>query len=380
MRLNDLEYQDIIEKYGIKMHYDSLRKSQQTPFGAVAATQYLSLKSDNGKTSMQKAKDIVGEQYLLKKQLQDENRNIRKVKNDFVRAISVAEDVIDAFKEDGFSITIPEQCRYPVSVNDDANTMICLISDWHIGYKIINCKGNYYNWEVANERVNKLISACQKYVLLYGIDRIYVYNLGDLVEHTYMRQTQNQYCEFKQGAQIEKATQLLYRFLTALSEMCEVVYDGIAGNHDRSNGIKTENYDGDNVNSTITPLLKTMFEIAGNQRVHVVERDYADKEIVSEIGGVKCKFVHGHKHSKDDKSKLKNEISMDNEIYDLYCEGHWHNFRCLSENRGRYIVTNGCLSGYNDYSTTFGCATNASQTLIMLGNKEIETIKCVDLQ
>lgn len=278
------------------------------------------------------------------------------------------------------SITIPKQCHYPLPIKDKSKTMICLISDWHIGYKITNCKGNYYNWEIANERVNKLISACQKYVKLYGIERVYVYNLGDLVEHTYMRQTQAQYCEFMQGTQIEKATQLLYRFITALSEMCNVVYDGIAGNHDRYSGEKSENYDGDNVNSTITPLLKTMFEIADNNRVHIIERNYSDKEIINEINGIKCKFVHGDKHSKDDKTKLKNEISMDNEIYNLYCEGHWHNFRCLSENRGRYIVTNGCLSGFNDYSTTFGCATNASQTLIVLSDREIEMIKNVDLQ
>ena len=39
---------------------------------------------------MQKAKDIVGEQYLLKKQLQNENNQIRKVKNDKKDALSIA--------------------------------------------------------------------------------------------------------------------------------------------------------------------------------------------------------------------------------------------------------------------------------------------------
>ena len=77
LKLNDMEYQDIIDKYGIKMHYDSLRKSQQTPFGTVAATQYLLMKNDN-KSSMQKAKDIVGEQYLLKKQLHLPHRQHKK--------------------------------------------------------------------------------------------------------------------------------------------------------------------------------------------------------------------------------------------------------------------------------------------------------------
>ena len=214
------------------------------------------MKNDN-KSSMQKAKDIVGEQYLLKKQLQNENNQIRKVKNDFVRAISVAEDVIEAFKRDGFEI--PEYNYEPI-VSSDNKTLVVFIGDWHIGYRIINCKGNYYNWEIANERINKLIDECYKLIRLYNIENVKVFNVGDQLEGTYMRQTQNQYCEFLQGEQIEKCIKLTYRFLTALSKECNVTYDGIAGNHDRVNGDKTANYDGDNANSTMTPVLAFLVE------------------------------------------------------------------------------------------------------------------------
>ena len=375
LKLNDMEYQDIIDKYGIKMHYDSLRKSQQTPFGTAAATQYLLMKNDN-KSSMQKAKDIVGEQYLLKKQLQNENNQIRKVKNDFVRAISVAEDVIEAFKRDGFEI--PEYNYEPI-VSSDNKTLVVFIGDWHIGYRIINCKGNYYNWEIANERINKLIDECYKLIRLYNIENVKVFNVGDQLEGTYMRQTQNQYCEFLQGEQIEKCIKLTYRFLTALSKECNVTYDGIAGNHDRVNGDKTANYDGDNANSTMTPVLAFLVEESKNKRIHIVERNYSDTEINTEINGVKFKIVHGHEHSKDDKNKIKNEISMDNEFFDVYVEGHYHNFRCLSENHGRYIITNGCLQGFNDYSTRFGCATCASQTAMIVENGKVELIKDIQL-
>ena len=51
LKLNDMEYQDIIDKYGVKIHYDSLRKSQQTPFGAVAVTQYLENKYKSEKSN-----------------------------------------------------------------------------------------------------------------------------------------------------------------------------------------------------------------------------------------------------------------------------------------------------------------------------------------
>ena len=79
------------------------------------------------------------------------------------------------------------------------------------------------------------------------------------------------------------------------------------------------------------------------------------------------------------KKQLKEDISMDNKFYDLLLKGHEHNFRCVSENNGRYIVSTGCLSGYNNYSKTFGCATNASQTLIIIDKGKIELIKDVQL-
>jgi hypothetical protein len=60
-------------------------------------------------------------------------------------------------------------------------------------------------------------------------------------------------------------------------------------------------------------------------------------------------------------------------------KGHEHNHRVISENRGRYIVSGGCLSGYNDYSTNFGCATVASQTIIITKPNQIEMIKDVQL-
>ena len=70
---------------------------------------------------------------------------------------------------------------------------------------------------------------------------------------------------------------------------------------------------------------------------------------------------------------------MDNEFFDVYVEGHFHNFRCLSENHGRYIITNGCLQGFNDYSTRFGCATCASQTAMIVENGKVELIKDIQL-
>ena len=120
-----------------------------------------------------------------------------------------------------------------------------------------------------------------------------------------------------------------------------------------------------------------LVETSGNKRICVVDRNCADNEIITEINGIRFKFVHGDKNLKND--QLKNEISMDNQFYDVYVGAHFHNYKCVAENRGRYIISNGCLSGFNDYSTGFGCATDAEQTIIVVGNNEIEMVKDVNL-
>ena len=92
------------------------------------------------------------------------------------------------------------------SVEEESDyTMICHITDWHIGYIINNCNGNNFNWEIANERINKYISECKKYIELYNIRQVLVISTGDMIENSYMRETQAHNCEFLQSMQIHKA-------------------------------------------------------------------------------------------------------------------------------------------------------------------------------
>ena len=147
------------------------------------------------------------------------------------------------------------------------------------------------------------------------------------------------------------------------------------------NGDITANLDGDNAETIIREQLGVYKTLSNNNRLIVVDRKHTDKEIRKEIMGIKCKFIHGdHNKNKDGKTLIKSEMSVDNEFYDILFKGHLHNFSIESENNGRYIVSTGNLSGYNDYSINFGCATFASQTIAILGEKKIELIKDVFLQ
>ena len=78
----------------------------------------------------------------------------------------------------------------------------------------------------------------------------------------------------------------------------------------------------------------------------------------------------------DSENTLENNRNVD-----LILRGHFHNFKINSQNNGGYVVTNGCLFGYNPYSVKkMTCSTNASQTLIVVDNGNVDTIKNVGLQ
>lgn len=376
--VSDLDWSEIVDKYDIKCHYDSLRKASQTIFGNYFVREYLKTK-DSSPTSISDLKNVLDEQYIVRQQIRNDKNALNRMKRELVPCLTVAEDMRQFMIDNNLRVSIPEYCKDTV-MDVSEKVMVCPISDWHIGVVINNCEGNYYNWRIANERLNEYIKKCLEYIDLYRITKVIVVNCGDTIEHTYMRPTQQKDCEFPQAEQINRAIKMIYRFIIALSQKCNVVYGGLAGNHDRMNGDKKKSFEGDNANVIINEQLKTYAELSDNNRLSFIDTKYNDGEIRMDINGVKFKFVHGDNLPRINSNTMADTISSDNEFYDCLVYGHWHNFMCQSENNGRYIVANGCLSGKNTYSKSFFCSTNASQTIIIVGNKEIEVIKDVNLE
>ena len=386
----ELEKDEIYEiLYGKTLAYDNARKRLYgiiEHINKVKEEEINDKKSKNitiPKSHMKRLKDIIGE-YDIKKRLMQQNKNqIMKVKRDLIPVIALTEDLWDRMEENNFTVKIPDYCYEPInesiSNNNDKYKMIINISDWHIGYIINDCKGNNFNWGIANQRVEKLLQNVIKYVKLYNIKHIYVVNNGDTIEHTYMRKNQSQFCEFGRDEQINKSIELIYKMLVGLARYSFVEFYSLAGNHDRANGDVKESLKGDNANVIITRQLYKYNTLTHNKRILVHDGCPFVEEVFLEVNGTLHKFIHGdNKKAINGKKLLQQEMSMDDKNYHLW-RGHYHNFNISSENNGRYIISTGCLSGFNDYSSAFGSATRASQTIGIIGDGEIELIKDVQL-
>ena len=83
---------------------------------------------------------------------------------------------------------------------------------------------------------------------MYNITDVVVVNSGDSIENLYMRDNQSYDCEFNLNEQIVYATKLLYGFCTSVSEFANIEFVSVGGNHNRGNGSKNANVEGDNSN------------------------------------------------------------------------------------------------------------------------------------
>lgn len=333
------------------------------------------------KNKIEEITELIGELDIKKQETKNKLNKLGKIKRDFIKTIEIANDIKDCLKE---YTEIPLLNYQKIDDTMSENSMIVVVSDWHVGYVIRDYRGNSYNYEIAKTRLNKLLAEVEKYINLYNIAKVRVVHCGDHIENTYMRENQSYECEFNLSQQIPMASKLLYSFITKISEINDginVDVVSVGGNHNRMTSNKDANLEGDNANVIIVDNLKTYVEIAENKRIEILDVDFKDDSSVFNINEMRVKVIHGDNRVSDKKKLYDGEATMDDSKYDLILRGHDHNFNISSQNNGGYVITTGCLFGYNPYSTKkMSCTTNASQTIIVTHKSKIECIKDVNLQ
>lgn len=374
--LNNLEWQDIVDKYNLNCSSETLRKAFTGCMGGYAIYKFLTEESKiNG---LDEIREELGELELMKLDIRRKTSKLNRIYNKLSQSVEISEDLKFYLKDDIKNIKKMPFKR--IESNEGYKLLVC-ISDWHIGYIIRNYKGNNYNYDIARKRLGKYLSEIEKMCTRYNIKNVIVCQLGDITENTYMRETQQAFeCEFNMSEQVSKAIKLLYEFITSISEFANVDLISLGGNHSRISS-KASNIEGDNFNIIIVETLKMLVNISKNDRIKVLDVDFIQDSCKFEVNGLNVKAFHGDKLPKESKKLYDTEISLEGEKIDLILRGHYHSFNIESQNNNAYVVTCGSLFGYNPYSNnTVRSNSNATQCMIVVGDKEIESIKNVNLQ
>lgn len=298
----DCDWADIISKYNIKnpngrdalMHYDSLRKSQQSIFGGAFVLEYYKWKLNKDNTYGAENVDYIKELqiqkdeiYKEKRKLYDQRREYNKLLISDARSEHLCEELIKSANK------LSEE--QPLEFNDvwfPANThkeAVLSWADWHYGMVTDNI-WNTYNTKICRDRVKKLIEITKEFLRLNNIDTLNILTLGDAAHgsiHTGCRvKSEEETCD-----QLMHVAELMAEAINELSSVVNKInLYSCYGNHLRSIQDKKESIHSDNMEKIVPWWLRERLQ--NNPKIEIFESEYKEFTKLNVLGKNIC-ALHG---------------------------------------------------------------------------------------
>lgn len=217
---------------------------------------------------MSELEEQTNELYKVKKQVQDQRRELRNLLTPEARFDNLTEKLIESannlseIKPLNFS-----DYAYEIS-NSEA---VITFADWHYGMTTDNI-WNKYNTDICRQRVSKFVSKTIKYLQRHKVKTIHVMLLGDAAHgaiHTGCRvASEEDVCD-----QIMQASEIIAEAINELSSyVLDVNVYAAYGNHLRTIQNKNDSIHSDNMEKLIPWWLEQRLQ--NNDRVHIIKSDY----------------------------------------------------------------------------------------------------------
>lgn len=357
----------------ISENYRCMIKNYQASIGELPTKEkYAELVTDSKLSSI---KEAVGEMAYKKREVQIESNKLGKLKRDLTLYGVVAEQVYSALINE-LNVTVPKWA-YESKLEEKSRMVVC-ISDLHIGAVVVNVNGNSYNYEISKKRMKMYLDKIVDLAVENNVSTIDVVCLGDATEHVSMRKVNQAFeAEFNISEQMVKAFELIRDFLVNLTMYFNVTFRGISGNHDRMNGDKNDNIDGDSTMFVVNYMIKLFIEASGSTRLEYFEADNINYSAVLDVNGVKMKFVHGD--SEKGNRKLASHSAQDGEVYNILAMGHIHHYNVTEVGLNQFEAYFGSFKGQDNYAMKFKFGAGASQGVIIVQESGDFDIRRIDV-
>lgn len=250
----------------------------------------------------------------------------------------------------------------PKEINLDPNLSkteaVLLFSDLHIG---VDCDNYYnkYNLEIAQERVNKLLTDVTYYCYLNNVQKLNVLNLGDLIHgviHTSSRIEQ----EMDVVEQVMYAAEILSQFLNELTRLgIEITYRSVSDNHSRVISDKNQHIEKEQFSRLIDWYVAERLK---NTSVQMIESSIDFGVGKFKVFDKTIMFAHGHQGNKN--SSFQEFIGLTREWVDYICLAHYHS-PAIKDYQGCKIIINGSIVGSEQYAFSRHLFTKPSQKLLI---------------
>lgn len=371
LKPGDLDWCDIVDLLGLEYNPDSLRKSQDSPYGGLAVYREMQKRiSEQGKDNLNKGLKVeLQELQKLKCNIADERAGLNKLLREQSRVEHIQELAIKCVEK-----MKPLDMQY-TSLDRfyGNNTLVIALSDFHYGLEI-NEFNNKYDGEVFDARLEYLLSRAIDIIIENeNIRDIIVLGLGDFIAgliHNVIRvQSRENVIE-----QVIGVSDALIQFIYKLSTYLPVKYYDCVGNHsrlyaDKDNCLSKESFD-----ILIHELLVKRF--ASDEDVSIMNYTINEKIGEFEAFGKKYAFCHGDGFNVP--TIAKDLSAMTKNFYEAIFIGHIHHV-FIEEQNGTMVIANGSFAGNDEYSNKIRKTSVPSQNMFIISENGIEAIKTVKL-
>lgn len=223
-------------------------------------------------------KTQMNELYKMKKQAQDQRRELRNLLTPEARFNNLVEVLVDSANR--LCDEQPLEFEDCVFQNGDAEAVLAL-ADWHYGMVTDNI-WNKYDTNICRQRVTQLVIKTIQYLQRHGVKTLHIMLLGDAAHgalHTSCRvASEEDACD-----QLMHVSEIIAQAVNELSRyVSEVNVYATYGNHLRTVQNKDDSIHSDNMEKIIGWWLEQRLQ--KNNRVHIIKSDYYEFLLLNVCG------------------------------------------------------------------------------------------------
>lgn len=314
---NDYDWSEIVDKYNLGIHSDTLRKASQTIFGGAFVSEYLANKSSPAPNT--NIDDKIKE--LRKERIKLQTANIERGRLDRNEARQ------EMYYEQIGSVcqSLPLPIFQPLNTGDETDIdkyYLVTLSDMHYGARF-KSENNEYSPEIFKERLEYLYDYLVSFVNKHEVKKLWVAELGDSLQGL-IHLTDLKINDTSVVKAVVEFSRLIAEFLNELSTHVMIEYIHVpSANHSqlRPLGTKASELADEDLEYVISHYIADLLKY--NLRVDVKMADEGKQYVVIDIPGYDVYAMHGHQ-IKDINNSLKNLSSLTGKNIDYLVLGHFH--------------------------------------------------------
>lgn len=320
-KISDVDWNDIVEKYNLNVHYDTLRKSSQFITGGSFVSEYYKWK-ESQRDSGDKEDSYSKELEVQRRQLEKERQKLYATKTEYSRQVrqqSRFELFYENVSQELNEYDVPEFIG--LNYSEQMKSYVLTIADIHAGANFIT-ETNEYSFDEVTRRFNKLFNDAVYFVKEKNINNLKVLCLGDDIQGI-LRLSDLQLNE----SSVVKATvfvaKTIAHFLNELSAYCYIdYYHCPTSNHSQSRplGTKASEIASEDVEYVICNYIKDV--LVNNSRI-LVHTNFGYEYIEIPIFNFKTIAMHGHTINNIDNA-LKDLTYHKKTFYTTVFLAHYH--------------------------------------------------------